>query len=161
MTTTSILVELRSISPDETIRIGRELAACLAPGDVVALVGPLGAGKTQLVKGISLGLGVPDSRLVNSPTFVLVNEYLGRMAIHHLDAYRLTRAAELEALGFEEMCAGDAVVLVEWADRAADAIPADALWIDLAVVSDNERRVTLRTASSDLVGRLANLARSR
>lgn len=161
MTTTSIPLEIRSTSPDDTIRIGRDLAACLAPGDVVALVGPLGAGKTQLVKGIALGLGVPDERLVNSPTFVLVNEYAGRIPIHHLDAYRLTSAAELEALGFEEMCAGDAVVLVEWADRVEGAIPADALWIDLAVVSDNERRLTLRTASADLAARLANFARSR
>ena len=161
MTSISTPLELCSTSPDDTIRIGRELADYLAFGDVVALVGPLGAGKTQLVKGIALGLGVPDSRLVNSPTFVLLNEYSGRVLIHHLDAYRLTHAADLEALGFEEICAGDAVVVVEWADRVFDAIPATALWIDLAVVGDNERRLTLRTASADMAGRLANLARSR
>lgn len=146
---------LHSSSPDDTIRLGRELAACLAPGDVLALTGPLGAGKTQLVKGIALGLGVPDSRLVNSPTFVLLNEYSGSFPIHHLDAYRLTRAVELDALGFEELCAGDAVVLIEWADRVPEAIPASALWIDLAVIGDNERRLTLRTASADLAARLA------
>ena len=160
MTKTNNL-ELHSSSPEETIRIGQEIAACLVPGNILALVGPLGAGKTQLVKGIALGLGVPDSRFVNSPTFVLVNEYAGRIPIHHLDAYRLNSTAELEALGFEELCAGEAVVLVEWADRVEGAIPADALWIDLAVVSDNERLLTLRTASADLAARLANLARRR
>ncbi|HKQ49364.1 MAG TPA: tRNA (adenosine(37)-N6)-threonylcarbamoyltransferase complex ATPase subunit type 1 TsaE [Phycisphaerae bacterium] len=161
MTAPPTNLELRSSSPDDTLRIGRDLAACLSPGDVVALVGPLGAGKTQLVKGIALGLGVPDSRLVNSPTFVLVNEYAGRFPIHHLDAYRLTSASELEALGFDEMCAGNTVVLVEWADRVTGAIPAAALWIELSVVSDNERRLTLRTTSADLAARLANRARLR
>ncbi len=161
MTTTRPNFELRSSSPDETIQIGRDLAGCLAPGDVVALVGPLGAGKTQLTKGIALGLGVSDSRLVNSPTFVLVNEYQGRLPIHHLDAYRLKGAGELEALGFEEMCAGDAVVLVEWADRVVDAVPTNALWIDLTVTSDQERTLSFRSSSADLAARLAKIARSR
>lgn len=161
MMTTSPNLELRSSSPDETIQIGRELAACLGPGDVVALVGPLGAGKTQLTKGIALGLGVSDSRLVNSPTFVLVNEYPGRLPIHHLDGYRLKEADELEALGFEEMCAGSGVIVVEWADRVAGAIAADALWIDLIVMSDCERRMTFHTSSDEFSARLAKLAQSR
>lgn len=161
MTSTTQNLELRSSSPDDTLQIGRDLAACLAPGDVVALVGPLGAGKTQLTKGFALGLGIPDSRLVNSPTFVLVNEYQGRLPIHHLDAYRLAGADELEALGFEEMCVGGAVVLIEWADRVADAIPTDALWINLTVISDSERSLVFRTSSVDLAARLAKLAQSR
>ncbi len=98
---------------------------------------------------------------MNSPTFVLVNEYQGRLSIHHLDAYRLAGAGELEALGFEEMCAGAGVVLVEWADRVTDAIRADALWIDLTVTNDQERRLTLRTSSADLAARLAKLRPSR
>jgi tRNA threonylcarbamoyladenosine biosynthesis protein TsaE len=159
--TTANFLTLQSGSPDDTLQFGQTLAAGLLAGDVVALVGPLGAGKTQLVKGIALGLGVPDSRLVNSPTFVLVNEYSARIPIQHLDAYRLRGASELQALGFDEMCADGAVVLVEWADRVADAIPLSALWIELTVQGDRERCLELRTSSAELAARLAKLQLSR
>jgi tRNA threonylcarbamoyladenosine biosynthesis protein TsaE len=147
--------EIQSESVEQTIEIGRKIAAALSPGDVAGLVGGLGAGKTHLVKGIATGLGVADERRVNSPTFVLVNEYEGRLHVFHVDAYRLTSARDMEALGFEEMCAAGGVVLVEWADRVAEAMGSATLWIELQVTGDTQRRLTLRTTGPGLTQRLA------
>ncbi len=147
-------IQLESQNVEDTLAIGRAMGAALAPGDVVGLVGCLGAGKTHLTKGIAVGLSVPDDREVNSPTFVLVNEYEGRIHIFHLDAYRLSSADELEALGFAEMCETAGVILVEWADRVTEALGPDAFWIELAVTAEADRRLTLRTASTTLASRL-------
>lgn len=149
-------LEIYSHSPEETVEIGQMIAAALAPGDVVGLIGELGAGKTQLTKGLALGLGVPDSRLVNSPTFVLVNEYEGRVPVNHIDAYRLATADEFEALGFDEMIECG-VVVVEWADRVAAALPARTIWIEIAAEEDNVRRLAILTTSPETDQRLAKL----
>ncbi len=127
-------------SVDETLELGRRIGASLAPGQVIALVGPLGAGKTHLVKGIAAGNGLPHPSAVTSPTFVLVNEYPGRLHLHHLDVYRLPGAEALDALGFDEMAGDTAAAVVEWADRAPDAMPAEALWIRIAVDGETRRR---------------------
>ncbi len=147
-------IQLDSQNVEDTLAIGRAIGSAAASGDVVGLIGCLGAGKTHLTKGIAVGLGVPDDREVNSPTFVLVNEYEGRLHIYHLDAYRLSSVDELEALGFAEMCETAGVALVEWADRVAETLGPDALWIELAVTAETSRRLTLRTASTALAGRL-------
>jgi tRNA threonylcarbamoyladenosine biosynthesis protein TsaE len=152
MTTSSI--EIQSGSVAETLDIGREIGSVLAPGDVLGLVGHLGAGKTHLTKGIAAGLGVPDDRMVNSPTFVLVNEYAGRWPLYHLDAYRLKNAGQLEALGFAEMCDGAAVVLVEWADRVSEAMPPGALWIDMSITGETSRSLLLRSDNAAIASRL-------
>jgi len=114
---------------------------------VIALTGPLGAGKTQLVKGIALGNGLKDARQVTSPTYVLVNEYAGRLHLYHLDVYRLAGVQEcLTNLGFEEMVREDAAVVIEWADLVVESIPAEALWIHLQVgVSPLLRSVVFST----------------
>jgi len=120
--------ELLSRSPDQTLALGRVMGELLRPGDFVALKGALGTGKTHLVKGLALGLGVPDEEPVISPTFVLVREYVGRLKLYHLDAYRLGRASELAGLGLEEMREQpEVVVALEWADRVPEAVPPDAL----------------------------------
>ncbi len=136
-------LRLVSSSVDETLAIGRRLGAALAPGHVLALVGPLGAGKTHFVKGLARGAGVDDDRKVNSPTFVLVNEYAGRIPLYHLDAYRLGGETELEALGFDEMIAGEAAVVVEWADRVRDSLPPDHLHIVIDVTGPERRDFTM------------------
>ena len=135
-------VILTTNSPDETLAVGRRIGAALTGGDVVALVGPLGAGKTHLVKGIAAGAGVADPRKVNSPTFVLVNEYEARLHLYHVDVYRLAGADELDALGFDEMCASDGAVLVEWADRVPECLPADHLSVTLNVTGPDQRELT-------------------
>ncbi|GMU34221.1 MAG: tRNA (adenosine(37)-N6)-threonylcarbamoyltransferase complex ATPase subunit type 1 TsaE [Planctomycetia bacterium] len=153
MTTT---LEIVSGSPDETIEIGRAIGEMLAPGDVVALAGGLGAGKTQLTKGLALGLGVSDARLVSSPTFVLINEYAGRHPVSHIDAYRLGSPTEFDALGFEEMTDGG-VVIVEWADRVAAAMPSHTIWIAIEIEGETDRRLSVITTGTEAEARLAKL----
>src|SRR5262245_26404825 len=128
---------------EATTAFGRRLGGLLFPGAVVALVGPLGAGKTHLVRAVAEGLGVADSRLVTSPTFVLIQEYPARLPIYHFDAYRLNDPGEFLDLGAHEYFAGEGVCLVEWADRVAECLPDEYLRIDLFVTGDASRRAEL------------------
>ncbi|MBX9791190.1 MAG: tRNA (adenosine(37)-N6)-threonylcarbamoyltransferase complex ATPase subunit type 1 TsaE [Pirellulales bacterium] len=128
-----------------TARLAQSLAAALIlpRGSVISLCGPLGAGKTRLVRALAAALGVnPDE--VASPTFVLLHEYAGTRPIYHCDAYRLRSARELWELGIEEMFAAEAITLIEWADRVADALPAEYLEVRIEVTGDTSRRFTLR-----------------
>ncbi len=147
-----------SDSVEATQRFGRQLGQHAEPGSVVALIGPLGAGKTQLVKGIAAGLGVEDVRKVSSPTFVIAREHPGRLKLYHVDAYRVS-ASELSAIGFDEMCAAEGVVAVEWADRAADLLPEDHLSIMIEPTGETVRRLACRAhgeGSRQLLDRLAD-----
>jgi len=136
--------EVVTNGPRQTRAIGRALGTVLQTGDIVALAGPLGAGKTQFVQGLAAGLGVPREEPVVSPTFVLVREYLGRLKLYHIDAYRLGGPDELLALGFEELAAETgAVVVIEWADRTRNAIPPRACWVQLEHRAPRERRIRL------------------
>ena len=114
--------DIISNSADETIELGRKLGSQLKGGEVIAICGQLGSGKTHLIKGIATGAGASDSRSVNSPTFVIVNEYVGRLDIYHIDAYRLNSLAEFEMLGFDDFCYPQSVVLIEWADKIESAL---------------------------------------
>ncbi len=126
-------------SLEETITLGQHFAERLHKGDCVALIGQLGAGKTQFARGVALGLGLDDGRMVRSPTFVLMQEYPGRVPVFHLDSYRLSDAAvELVDLGFEEMLA-DGVVLLEWADRAEELLPADTWRVTIKTIGEADR----------------------
>jgi tRNA threonylcarbamoyladenosine biosynthesis protein TsaE len=126
-----------------TRAFGRRLGGLLFPGAVVALVGPLGAGKTQLARALAEGLGVRDPRVVTSPTFVLLQEYPARLPVYHFDAYRLRGEAEFADLGAEEYFAAGGVCLVEWADRVAGCLPPEQLRITLEVTGETSRRATL------------------
>jgi tRNA threonylcarbamoyladenosine biosynthesis protein TsaE len=128
-------------SPEETERAGERLAATLRPGDVVAITGELGAGKTCLIGGIVRGLGV--SRRASSPTFVLVNQYRGRLPVFHLDAYRTESLSEVLDLGFDEYLSAGGVVLIEWADKLAPLISAGAIWVHLDGLGDEPREITI------------------
>lgn len=141
-------MRLRSSCVDDTLAIGRAIGGVLIAGDVLSLVGCLGAGKTHLVKGIAAGLGISDEREVNSPTFVLLNEYEGRLHLCHLDAYRIGDSAAFLDLGFDEMCDGPNVVVVEWGDRVRSVFEETALWIEFEISGDTERSVGLTSGSS-------------
>ena len=131
-------------SPAATNELGNRLAARLGAGDCVAMTGGLGAGKTALVRGIATGLGLADLRMVSSPTYVLVQEYPASVPVYHLDLYRMTSPeAELEELALEEMLA-DGVVLIEWAERAENALPRPRWEIDITITSQRGRRFTVR-----------------
>jgi tRNA threonylcarbamoyladenosine biosynthesis protein TsaE len=132
--------------PDATLAFGRKLGARLFPGAVVGLVGPLGAGKTFLTRALAEGLGVADSRVVNSPTFVLIQEYQGRLPIYHFDAYRLRTPAEFADLGAHEYFEGQGVSIVEWADRVLEFLPAERLMLTLEVTGQTSRRVHVEAA---------------
>jgi tRNA threonylcarbamoyladenosine biosynthesis protein TsaE len=141
-----------------TGRLGHALGARLFPGAVVALVGELGAGKTQLARAVAEGLGVPDGRVVTSPTFVLVQEYTGRLPVYHFDAYRLRGEADFADLGAEEYLAGGGVCLVEWADRVAGCLPAEHLRVGLEVVGETARRARVEGFGPRCAAVVAGLA---
>jgi len=130
--------------PAATASLGERLGRALAPGAVVGLVGELGAGKTELSRGLAVGLGVSRPEVVSSPTFVLIQEYQGRVPIAHFDTYRLTRLREFLELGPEEYWQGPGVCLLEWADRVTEALPADRLMITLTHTGPTTRRATLQ-----------------
>ena len=140
--------EFATGSLEETYALGRRLAGRLGAGDLVALIGPLGAGKTALVRGIAAGLGLADPRVVTSPTFVLVQEYPARLPVYHLDLYRLSDpGAELADLGLDEMLACG-VVLIEWADRAADALPRRRWQVRIEITGPRARRFCIAPPSA-------------
>ena len=115
--------DIVSNSPEETLKLGRKIGLQLRGGEVVAVCGLLGSGKTHLIKGIAAGVGAEDSgRCVKSPTFVIVKEYAGRLDIYHIDAYRLNSVLEFEMIGFDDYCRPQSVVLIEWADKIESAL---------------------------------------
>jgi tRNA threonylcarbamoyladenosine biosynthesis protein TsaE len=132
-------------SAEATRRLGVRLGQAMGVGDVVALIGPLGAGKTTFAQGLAQGLGVAAERHVASPSFALVNEHPGRTPFVHVDFYRLRTRAELPELGIEEAY-DHAATAIEWADRFPDALPADYLQITLAVQDTGGRRLDLQAS---------------
>lgn len=132
---------LTAATPEQTATAGEALGRTLGPGDVVALYGELGAGKTCFVQGLVRGLGVTTQ--ATSPTFVLVNEYRGRLPIHHVDAYRTASLTELVDLGLLDLFGGDGVTLLEWADRAEPLLPARAIRVRIEGLGDEPRAVTI------------------
>ena len=131
-------VSIVTSSEDGTAAAGERLAGRVQPGDVVLLYGDLGAGKTAFVRGLARGLGAAADD-VSSPTFTLVQEYHGRVTLHHVDLYRL-EPAEVVDLGLEELTSGDAVVAIEWAERWHEA-PGDAWEVRLDHAGDQQRRI--------------------
>jgi tRNA threonylcarbamoyladenosine biosynthesis protein TsaE len=130
-----------SNSPDETEGFGRRFAKNLEPGDVLALTGDLGSGKTQFVKGLAAGLGAATA--ATSPTFTLIHEYSGgRLPIYHFDFFRLEDRQSAERLGLDDYFFGDGVSVIEWADRFPDLIPKTARWISFETRSEAQRAIT-------------------
>ena len=123
-----------------TEEFGRRLGALLFRGAVVALTGPLGAGKTHLARAVAQALDIANPFVVTSPTFVLIQEYPARIPIYHFDAYRLRGPREFLELGAEEYYESGGVCLIEWADRVADALPREHLKIEIQPVDENRRR---------------------
>jgi len=140
-------LQLTSRSPAETEALGERLGRCLAGGEVIALTGPLGAGKTVFVRGLARALGCPPGA-VASPTYVLERVYPGSLALRHLDAYRLSGAGEFEAADLAaELSAPGSVAVLEWADRVAGALPADRLEVGFEVLGAAARRLGFSAGS--------------
>lgn len=153
-------VRLATASAEDTRRLGRAVSEALRPGDVVALAGDLGAGKTAFVQGAAAGLGVTDP--VVSPTFTLVREYDGRVHVVHVDVYRLDRINDVIDLGFDEFLDGSAVVFVEWGDVIQGLLPESWLSVDLSLddVDDTRRSVRLTGTGPTWVARWEGVERN-
>lgn len=132
-----------SRSPGETDRLGRILGGCARGGEVLALFGDLGTGKTALVRGLATGLGASPAR-VTSPSFVLIHEYHGRLPLAHADLYRIRSSTELPHLGLAEYLEGRGVVAIEWAEKAATELPPDRLEVRLEHRTNRTRRIRFR-----------------
>ncbi len=132
-------------SPKETIEFGKKLGSQLKGGEIIAVIGQLGTGKTHLIKGIASGAGADNSDIVNSPTFVIVNEYHGRFDIYHIDAYRLNSISEFEMLGFDDFCYPNSIVIIEWADKVLSSLETiNYIQIDLEHSGQTTRKINIR-----------------
>ena len=140
-------LDITSKSSEQTIELGRRIGQKLKGGEVIAVCGALGSGKTHLIKGIVAGTGTLNNRRVTSPSFVIVNEYIGQFDIYHIDAYRLNSIAEFEMLGFDDYCRPQSVVLIEWADKVESALQAiDYIRIELFHTGETKREIHIENA---------------
>jgi tRNA threonylcarbamoyladenosine biosynthesis protein TsaE len=131
-----------SYSPADTLAIARALGGVLRPGDVVALTGDLGAGKTLFCKGVGEALGIPRDRIV-SPTFTIVTEHSGPIPLTHVDVYRLDAVREAEEIGIPELLQGGGVCLVEWGEKIAELLPTDCIQVTFSISGDDRREIAV------------------
>jgi len=132
-----------TVSAKETVGLGEKLASGLEKGDVVALYGDLGSGKTTFTKGIGQGLGVKDSRYINSPTFVLIKEYEARIPLYHMDLYRLDNLQAIEEIAATEYIYGDGVTIIEWAEKIKGLLPKRHIAVNFVIKDENKREITV------------------
>lgn len=158
MTGRTLKIELRSLA--ETERFGRLLGEIAIPGDVIILQGSLGAGKTTLTQFIGTGLAVPAATYITSPTFSLMHEYPGRLAMYHMDLYRLSSEEEVEELGFLEYIYGDGLTVIEWPERLGELLPDEHLEITLAIGGEDCRSAKISAHGQNWQQRMAEIGSS-
>lgn len=129
-----------SRSPEETVGLGRAIGRAVRGGDIIVYRGGLGAGKTTMTRGIALGMGLCDD--VCSPTFAIVNEYPGKISLYHFDMYRLSGASDLESIGFYDYLSDSGVIVIEWSENVAEALPEDIVTVSIEPDGDL-RRITI------------------
>jgi len=149
--------ERLTTSPVETQLFAERLGRLLRPGDVVALIGELGSGKTLFCQGLAQGLEVPETFNITSPTFSIINEYPGRVAFYHLDLYRVGSVAEFSELGLEEILYGQGAVAIEWAERLGQELPADRLEVRLNFEDETSRSLIFLAFRANAKERLESL----
>ena len=153
------ILNIHTASPEETIRMGALIGNALSEPTIIGLVGDLGCGKTVFVKGLARGLAVRKEYPVTSPTYTFINEYPGRLPLFHVDLYRINSMDELTDIGFDDVAAGDGVVVIEWADRLLDTRISFDMKIDINMTGDNTRSYRVffyRRPSSNLIRELKN-----
>ncbi|MGL1894085.1 MAG: tRNA (adenosine(37)-N6)-threonylcarbamoyltransferase complex ATPase subunit type 1 TsaE [Spirochaetaceae bacterium] len=131
-----------SKSPDESLNFGKEIGLLLKPGNIVALNGKLGSGKTVLAKGIALALDIIED--VTSPTYNIVCEYNGNIPLYHMDLYRISDYDEFEMLGVDHLVYGNGITLIEWSERIIEELPQDIITIDIEICIDDSRKIQIR-----------------
>jgi tRNA threonylcarbamoyladenosine biosynthesis protein TsaE len=137
----------RTETPDQTIRLGLEIGKQLQPGSVVALHGPLGAGKTTLAKGIARSLNIEEA--LTSPSFTLIAEYEGSregnpVTLYHIDLYRISHPQEIEDLGMEEILNGEGICVIEWAEKASEFLPESTIRVEIVIEDKGRRQIKIR-----------------
>ncbi len=135
-------------APRQTVDLGRTLGKCLTGGDVVALYGELGSGKTTFVKGMVSGLDAERAEGVRSPTFVFLNMYKGKLPVYHIDLYRVQSAERLDDMGFREYAFGKGVTVIEWAEKAEHLLPQNAVRVWLKSIGKQSREVRVKLPDS-------------
>lgn len=139
--TGEMVIQTKSVS--ETIRFGKRIGGLLLAGDVVALMGELGTGKTHFIKGLAAGVGVKKSGYISSPSFTLINEYRGKLPFYHIDLYRLEVEREVEELGIEEYFHRGGITAIEWADKIPSLLPPDNLKIHIHYIGKHARSLEI------------------
>ena len=152
-------LEIVSNSAEETRKIGMKLGKLAASGDVIFLVGTLGAGKTCLTQGIARGLGINE--YTASPSFVLVREHRGKLPLYHIDLYRLDRIEEVAQLGLDDYLYGNGLCVVEWADKGLSVLPEEHLLIEMQIVSPMKRKLSFMPRGTRYLEMLSKLNSAR
>jgi tRNA threonylcarbamoyladenosine biosynthesis protein TsaE len=143
-------IEIISVSAQQTWETARFIGGKLRKGDILALSGELGSGKTCFTSGLARGLGVDEKYQITSPTFTLINEYPARCKLYHFDVYRLNGYSEFEDLGYEEYFCGDGIVVIEWAEKIVQILPADTFFISFEYIDENRRKIIIKGLKSRL-----------
>ena len=145
-----VKIEVISDSAAHTYQIARLIGKKLKKGDLLALSGELGSGKTCFTGGLARGLGVSESYRITSPTFTLINEYPARCRLYHFDVYRLSGYADFDDLGYEEYFSGDGVVVIEWAEKIEKIIPPESIFINFEYIDENKRKIIFKGTKNRL-----------
>lgn len=154
---------VRTQSSHESVQLGKRIGGLLGPGDVVALVGELGTGKTHLIKGLAAGAGVRRSFYISSPSFTLIHEYPGKVPVTHVDLFRLRAEREAEDLGLDEYFQGRGITAIEWADKIPSLLPEEVLWIHLHHTGERTRSIEITGKGcryEEIVDNLAKLLKN-
>jgi len=144
-------INIKTLSADETQKLGQKIGTLIKKPLIIALIGDLGSGKTAFVQGLAKGLEVPDEYYITSPTFTLINEYPGRLPLVHVDLYRLESIEDLEDIGLDELMYGQAVIAIEWAEKLTGRQPAGQLLVTMETIDDDCRKLTLDATGHDEV----------
>lgn len=140
------LSQLISHSPEDTLKIGACIGGLIAAGDIILLTGNLGAGKTCLTQGIARGLGITEH--TQSPSFVLMREFHGRLPLYHIDLYRLDNLDEIADLGLDDYLYGNGVCVIEWAEKGLGLLPQEHLMIEIGYLGDTERSLLFKPGNN-------------
>lgn len=133
-----------SKSPDDTLKLGTFIGKHLSPGDIIALTGELGSGKTQFTRGLAYGLGVSKNDYITSPSYTIINEYQGKFPLYHFDLYRLDGVEQIRELGYEEYFYGSGVCVIEWGEKFAGYFPFEHMAIEMKSREENIREFRIR-----------------
>ena len=150
MNQNNVKAEIISVSAQQTWEIARSFGEKLKEGDILALSGELGSGKTCFTGGLARGLGVDEKYQITSPTFTLINEYPARYRLYHFDVYRIKDYTEFEDLGYEEYFNGEGIVVIEWAEKIAETLPEGVFLINFEYLDENKRRIVIEGTESRL-----------